>query len=101
MDKTLTVYLVIGAVILFGLATYAYNSGFFAPAKTGNATKCVDSDKGADGYVKGTLTYNKMTYPDICLNDTTVKEYYCTTTDAVGTKYINCAKKCVDGACIR
>jgi hypothetical protein len=105
MDKTLTVYLVIGAVILFGLAAYAYNNGLFfakstTPAlpKPTSTTKitCTDGDGGANydkaGAIKmivcvGTSCTTK-TESDYCTGNAVTYKYNKTTTDASGRTVI-------------
>jgi|GEM_PF-5807472 len=72
---------------------------------------CTDSDNGKNSSVKGTVNlysyYNTSYSTDICNDNNTVREYFCTIGDAsLGTAagydsiLMNCPYGCEDGACI-
>ncbi|OYT35124.1 MAG: hypothetical protein B6U87_00915 [Candidatus Aenigmarchaeota archaeon ex4484_52] len=73
---------------------------------------CKDSDKGKDYYKKGILThtitgYGASIFPntsikiemDICFDNKTLKEYYCSGNNYFFEKY-KCPKYCYNGACV-
>ena len=78
-------------------------------------TQCSDSDRGINIYKKGTITgffvmpQASFNHTDTCLNETTVKEYFCNTTGCChgvcviikDSKEITCPENyyCVDGKC--
>ena len=63
--------------------------------------ECDDTDDGQDRYEKGTVTGDGDTYTDYCLDDDTVREYYCSG-DEVSYKSLGCPSgyECSDGKCI-
>lgn len=63
--------------------------------------KCIDSDRGKDAAMKGSVTIGKATYTDACKNATAVEEYYCADSDyAKETLICQGSNECTDGACV-
>ncbi len=67
---------------------------------------CTDSDGGKNYYEKGTVTVDGTSYTDYCVNNYTLKEYFCTeiTTSGLGgaaEEIYQCPYGCRNGACLR
>ncbi len=83
---------------------FCSGAGVCSPASQG----CTDSDYGVSDYVKGTVTGSGYSYTDTCVDNSTLKEYFCTVNskpsgmygETYGSLTTSCGGfKCVDGAC--
>jgi hypothetical protein len=61
----------------------------------GNCTK----ESGRDYAKAGTLTVGADQYPDQCIDEVTLMEYFCDGQGLVEYEYYSCPGSCVDGAC--
>ncbi len=79
----------------------------FSEGGQGYLDNCIDSDGGADFYVKGTLSTPEYNATDFCKDDSTLAEFSCGFTTVSAGKlspvgvYSHCPNGCRDGACIR
>jgi hypothetical protein len=68
--------------------------------------ECTDSDGGMDYFVKGTVTGKSKTTNftqsmyDICIDDSTLAEFFCGDNNKVDSEGYLCPNGCQDGACI-
>lgn len=73
-----------------------------------NQTTCTDSDHGENYLVKGTISYTNgsFSFNDSCSNWQILMEYYCTSWDAIMSRFANCTSTygegyvCDNGACL-
>jgi hypothetical protein len=65
------------------------------------AANCFDSDGGLEYYEKGTTKLEGYTSynEDECFGSK-LTEYYCNNEGGTSSKYYQCPKKCIDGACV-
>ena len=71
-------------------------------------TTCTDTDGGKDYYVKGTVTEDGKIYTDYCQGAFYLKEYFCSSTNAIGLggvaeEDVVCPNSgsCINGACTK
>jgi len=66
--------------------------------------QCVDSDKGKNDGLKGTLTYTgqtiKRNYTDFCVGNV-LTEYYCNGSNLMAFVKIHCPAGCNNGSCVK
>ena len=62
----------------------------------GISANCFDSDGGIVPDIWGSVQYRGQKYSDVCLNSTTLKEWYCT--NKPQSVSVNC--NCFGGACV-
>jgi len=72
-------------------------------SKSFKVPQCIDSDKGRNYQLKGTLDYTgntiKRSYTDSCL-DKTLTEYYCDKNNLMAFVKVRCPGGCSDGRCV-
>ena len=62
---------------------------------------CEDPDDGGkNAGVRGTTYEGSSAKTDSCVDDTTVDEWYCDSTDHIASTYISCGWGCSSGACL-
>ncbi len=100
-----TITLVIAAIVV--LATFFFVGLPNFNKVTGVQVKeqtCTDSDGGINFEIFGIVTYNEREYPDTCIDDETLREYYCYH-GLIGSypRSIShiCNTYCQDGACAK
>lgn len=67
----------------------------------GQTPTCVDTDSSMNPDSYGSVTIDQGVFNDSCINQGTVREYYCAN-GQIGNTQISCpvGKSCVQGACI-
>ena len=68
---------------------------------------CYDTDE-TDYFIKGKINYTiypsgsaqSFAYEDLCLNEKTVKEYFCSNEHSLDAAEVQCNNGCLDGACL-
>ena len=102
--KVLTEYYCSGTRYYSTNYTCPYNCS--SGACTSIQNSCTDTDGGMIPNLKGTVSGYKnnspYNYSDICVNNVTLAEYYCSGTSALNTTYncyMNTTTHCYDGTC--
>jgi len=72
-------------------------SGVPTPIKT--IVNCTDSDGGINYFKKGTAVSGTGKKTDLCVNTTSIREYYCKNNNILQI-YYGCPSGCSNGACI-
>ncbi len=74
-------------------------------SKNFKVPQCLDSDKGKNTELKGTLLYTgntiKREYTDSCAPDGKLVEYYCDRNDLMAFEKVVCPGGCGDGRCVK
>lgn len=67
---------------------------------------CSDSDNGRNYTLKGMITITRNdtaaaieSAVDMCLNETFLKEYYCSADESIASEEMLCSLRCLEGAC--
>ncbi len=71
------------------------------PSQPAHVPECEDTEEGNSPAEAGTVTYDDESYTDVCLNDSTVFEYFCSN-DMKSTMEIPCGSGyvCQYGTCV-
>ena len=113
-ENTITLMVALAAIIGIGVLVTNPNlialqvDGIYQQDPIGEplANTCIDSDGGNNPEVAGSVSFYKagegsLIYEDLCLDERTLKEYYCVqiaSYNRVFSNFVSCS--CVDGKCV-
>ena len=95
------IVIVVGVFAIGGVLAYQYY--WQAPEEETpeeiEKSYCIDSDSGPTFYIKGTISSEKETYMDECIDNDNLKEYFCAF-DKIESEEFRCPNGCKDGYCV-